>query len=120
MKRTVFKKSPLATLLSGVVPALFTLAVVVMVMFGLNQAGASSLDEGAHLLEESILRAAIHCYAIEGYYPENLIYITDNYGIYIDNSKYAVHYDIFVSNMLPDITVITLNQAREDIWVALP
>jgi hypothetical protein len=56
------------------------------------------------------LRAAVHSYAITGQYPENLVYITQNYGIHVDRSKYVVHYEIIASNILPNITVITLSR----------
>jgi len=110
MKTRVFKKSALHTLLTGVAPILFTLAVMIMVAAGLRQTQESGRAEGARFLQEGILRAAIHCYAIEGSYPENLAYITEHYGIHIDRTRYAVHYEIFASNLLPDITVITLNR----------
>ena len=107
MQKRVFKRSALRTLLSGLIPVTFTLAVLVMVSFGLRQTEESSKSEGARYLSEGILRAAIHCYAIEGTYPENLAYITEQYGIHIDRAKYIVHYEVFASNLLPDITVIT-------------
>jgi hypothetical protein len=109
MKKRVFQKNALSALISGAVPILFTLAVIIMVVSGLHQAEESKLAEGARFLEEAILRAAVHCYAIEGSYPENLAYITQNYGIHIDRRKYVVFYEIFGSNILPDITVVTLN-----------
>jgi hypothetical protein len=109
MRTRVFQKNALRTLLSGAAPIMFTLAVVLMITMGLRQTEEASRAEGARFLEEAILRAAVHCYAIEGSYPENLAYITENYGIHIDRRKYVVFYEIFASNILPDITVITLN-----------
>jgi hypothetical protein len=109
MKTKVFQKNALQTIISGIIPILFTLAVIIIVVSGLHQAEESKLAEGARFLEEAILRAAVHCYAIEGSYPESLVYITENYGIHIDRRKYVVFYEIFASNMLPDITVVVLN-----------
>jgi hypothetical protein len=110
MKTRTFKLSPMKALLSGIAPILFTLAIVLAVSFGLRQADESSRSEGARFLEESILRAAVHNYAIEGRYPENLYYITQNYGIHIDRTKYIVHYEVIASNILPNITVIVFNR----------
>jgi hypothetical protein len=109
MKTRTFQRNALHTLLLGAAPVLFTLAVILMIAAGLRQTEAANRAEGARFLEEAVLRAAIHCYAIEGRYPENLAYITENYGIHIDRRKYVVFYEIFASNILPDITVITLN-----------
>ena len=108
MQKQVFKKSGPRALLSAGAPVFFTLCVIVVIALGLRQTEESSRAEGARFLSEGLLRAAIHCYAIEGSYPENLAYITDHYGIQIDRTRYAVYYEIFASNMLPDITVITL------------
>jgi hypothetical protein len=110
MKTRVFQKNTLQILISGIVPLLFTLVVMVMVVSGLQQAEESKLSEGARFLEEAILRAAVHCYAIEGSYPESLTYLTENYGIHIDRRKYVVFYNIFASNILPDITVVVLSK----------
>jgi hypothetical protein len=109
MRTRTFQKNPLQTMISGIAPILFTLIVIIMVISGLRQAEESKRAEGVRFLEEAILRAAIHCYAIEGSYPESLAYITANYGIHVDRRRYAVFYEIFASNILPDITVIAIN-----------
>ena len=33
-------------------------------------------------------------------------YLEEHYGIQIDESRYTVYYDIFGSNLMPDITVL--------------
>ena len=58
--------------------------------------------------EEGVRRAAVHCYAIEGQYPESVDYLEENYGLRIDHDRYLVHYDIFADNILPEITVFSL------------
>ena len=108
--KNVFKKTFWSTVRSALGPLLFTLAVVVMIVYGLGQAEVSSRAEGLRMLEESLMRAAIKCYAVEGSYPETVRYIENHYGVYIDRSKYAVHYENFASNILPDITVIEIRR----------
>ena len=39
-------------------------------------------------------------------YPPDYEYLKDNYGIRVDEEKYAVFYSVFASNMMPDVTVI--------------
>jgi len=85
---------------------LFTILVGVMIVIGLVQAEASSRAEGLRLLEESVKRAVVECYALEGRYPESIAHIEQRYGVIIDRSKYNVHYSIFAPNIMPDITVI--------------
>ena len=106
--RSIYKKGVGDLLRSALVPILFTVAVIGMIAFGLKQTEESSKSEGLRVLEESILRATVKCYAVEGRYPDTIGYIERNYGIRIDRSKYVVHYENFASNLFPEITVIEL------------
>lgn len=71
-----------------------------------SEASERSIKEGAATLEDAIRRGAVQCYAIEGRYPASVEYLTENYGIQIDTEKYAVFYEGFASNIMPDITVV--------------
>lgn len=66
--------------------------------------------EGKELLEENLRKAAVSCYAAEGVYPPDLDYIQKHYGIQIDQNRYAVHYEVFASNLMPDITVLEVTR----------
>ena len=52
-------------------------------------------------------RAATECYAVEGFYPDNLQYLIDNYNLHIDENECIVHYSPVSSNIMPDIRVIS-------------
>ena len=112
MKRNIFKKSAFDAIRDCLATIVFTLAVIAMVIVGLRATEISSRAEGLRLLEESIMRAVIQCYAVEGAYPDSLKRIEEHYGVYIDGTRYVVHYDIFASNILPDITVMELEGRR--------
>lgn len=103
MNKHVFRKSAFFTYL---VPILFTAVMIVMVMYGLSVTERSSQSEGTRILLESLQRAAITCYAIEGNYPGDLLYIEENYGVRIDQNRYRVDYSIFASNIMPTINVV--------------
>ena len=105
MKKSIFRKSAWDVLRGAIVPLLFTVAVMGMILYGLRQTEEASRAEGLRILEDSIRRAVVIAYAVEGRYPESVEYIVDNFGIHIDNTRYVVHYKIFASNLLPDITV---------------
>ena len=68
-------------------------------------------DEGARGLAESLRRAAVSCYALEGRYPPDLSYIAKHYGVSPDESRYVVYYSRFASNLMPEITVLQKEQA---------
>lgn len=76
------------------------------VIYGLHQAKDAQSEEAIRVAKESIMRAAIRCYALEGVYPPSYEYLKENYGIQIDEGKFSVFYDIFASNLMPDVTVI--------------
>ena len=107
-KRSIYKKGVGDLIRSALLPILFTAAIIGMIALGLKQTEQSSKAEGLRVLEESIIRATVKCYAVEGRYPDTVAYIESNYGIRIDRTKYAVHYEIFASNLFPEITVIEL------------
>ncbi|MCL2365019.1 MAG: hypothetical protein FWC71_10205 [Defluviitaleaceae bacterium] len=106
----MFKKSLIASLLSGILPLLFTLAVMAVIFVGIQQAGDSGEAEGIRLLEEALMRVAIHSYAVNGYFPATVDYIIDNFAVYVDRTRFVVHYVVFADNMLPDIRVFPLTR----------
>ena len=58
----------------------------------------------------AIARACVQCYAIEGRYPPSVQYLEENYGIRIDRNRFHVFYEGFASNIMPDITVISVSE----------
>jgi len=109
MERRVFKKNFFHALFSSLAPLIFSFVIIAGLFVGLDQAEESSRAEGVRLLEETILRVAIHSYAVNGHFPESIAYITENYNVYIDRTRFVVHYQVFASNLLPDIRVFELN-----------
>ena len=80
--------------------------LIAAVMIMIHSADENLDGERLSQLEEAIRRAAVSCYAIEGFYPSDTDYLVENYGLIIDESKYTVFYDAFASNILPEITVL--------------
>ena len=119
MKREIFEKNAFEAIRDILAPVVFTLVVVVMVVIGLWRTEVSTRAEGLRLPEESVMRAVFQCYAVEGSYPADVAHIEERYGVYIDRTRYAVHYEIFASNILPDITVVELagrSADENDLW----
>jgi len=105
VKPRVFKQHPLTALLKGVLPLLLAAAVVAVAMVGLRHARAHSRAESLRLLEDALRQVAVHSFAVNGYFPESLAYITQHYDIFIDHTQFIVHYRVFAPNVLPDIQV---------------
>ena len=74
--------------------------------WSLGRVGADLDGQGAAALRNAVLRSAVQCYAVEGYYPQDLDYLTDHYGLQINHDRYIVTYDVFATNQLPDVQVL--------------
>ena len=58
----------------------------------------------------AVLQGAVQCYALEGFYPEDLTYLKEHYGLTYDPEKYVVSYEVIGSNLMPDVAVIPLQE----------
>ncbi len=89
--------------------------VIILVVALLFGAGLRNLESGGgevqrQQLEESIRRAALACYASEGYYPPDFEYIEEHYGLRPDPERYAVFYEVHAENLMPEITVVSIER----------
>ncbi|WMJ76695.1 MULTISPECIES: hypothetical protein [unclassified Sedimentibacter] len=66
---------------------------------------SSAEKEKYDILADAIKRSAVQCYAIEGFYPPDITYLENEYGLIIDHNKYVISYSIFASNIMPDIEI---------------
>ena len=93
---------------------LLSAAIILLAFFlffnGLKNVSVEASAQGKKKLEEAIRRAAVACYAAEGAFPPDIEYLVEHYGLSVDESKYIVHYDIFSENLMPDITVLDIEQ----------
>ena len=86
--------------------------VAAAVIAGVGNVSQKSSDEELKMAQDSIRRAVVSCYAIEGRYPDTYEYLKENYGLTVDEDKYIVHYEIFASNIMPEITVVPAQDGR--------
>lgn len=88
---------------------LLLIGVLLCFSVALSRVGQGSREAGKYQLEETLRRTAVACYAAEGFYPPDVAYMTEHYGLRYDPNTYLVHYEIFASNLMPDITVVERN-----------
>ena len=81
-------------------------AVAAWMVLGVREASEVSDREDLRLAEQAVRQAAVSCYALEGTYPATYEDLKRSSGIAVDEEKYSVFYDIFASNIMPDITVL--------------
>ena len=87
-------------------------AVAVWMVRGVQEAAEVSDREGLRMAEEAVNRAVVSCYSLEGVYHASYEDLKAKSGLAIDEEKYAVFYDIFASNIRPDVTVIELAEVE--------
>ena len=82
--------------------------LVILLLFStaLSNLQAGRISEGRQQLEDAVRRSAVACYAAEGIYPPNVEYLEEHYGIQVDRERYTVMYEVFASNLMPDVTVL--------------
>ncbi len=80
-------------------------AFIALLFKGLDYFGSINEAQSLELLKQSVHRATVQCYAIEGMYPAELKYLEENYGVVYDKDKYSVEYGCFASNIMPTIVV---------------
>ena len=73
---------------------------------GVRQAARVSDEEGLRMAEQAVRQAAVSCYALEGAYPASYADLKQRSGVAVDEERYIVFYEIFASNIMPDVTVL--------------
>ena len=92
------------------VPARRFWGLVLLRLEGRSSVASGDAREEALRLRETVLQDAVQCYALEGFYPEDLNYLEEHYGLSYDSKKYVVSYEVIGSNLMPDVTVIPLKE----------
>lgn len=88
---------------------LFPLFLFVFVAVAAVAAGKyfdyTSNMQSIDLLRQSARRAVVQCYAIEGTYPDSVEYLEKRYGLDYNHDKYFIDYEVFASNVMPNVEV---------------
>lgn len=85
---------------------LILLLTGILFLTGINRLEAGQSAQGRQRLEDSVRRTAVACYASEGFYPPSVDYMETNWGLQYDQDRYIVRYEVFASNLMPQITVL--------------
>lgn len=85
--------------------ALFVL-LFVFFLYMLGNISKETLERQEKSLNTAINRSIVSCYCVEGTYPPSLEYIEEHYGLIYDKDTFFVDYQIFGSNIYPDVTIL--------------
>lgn len=86
-------------------PAVFLTFLCILFLFGINFTSKETLLREQQTLTDALNSGAVHTYALEGRYPENLTQLLENYHITYDREKFIVEYVANGSNLFPSIAV---------------
>lgn len=100
------KREKGTSVLAGILLPVAAVLVVLAFLTGLSNLTQGRAQEDQAQLEEVLRRSAVACYAAEGIYPPDLAYLEEHYGVQIDKERYTVIYEVFASNLMPDITIL--------------
>lgn len=82
------------------------LAVGLFFLLALSRLEEGRRAAGVEQLETAVRKTAVSCYASEGFYPPDIAYLQEHYGLQFDEETYVIHYERTASNWMPDITVL--------------
>ena len=86
-------------------PLAFFAVVVAMFNMGVNHLTQANEEEALEAARTAITRAAVQFYALEGRYPPTLEYLVDRFGLQLDEDRFVIHYNAYMSNVMPQIVV---------------
>jgi hypothetical protein len=91
---------------------IFVLSIIILIAYmyiAVDSAQRKSDEESYKILSDAIIRSAVQCYAFEGFYPPDIEYLENNYGLLVYHNKYFVSYSVFASNIIPEVQVFLKN-----------
>ena len=100
------RKSSFYLIRNAVAAAALSASAIAIVSASIANSNESRKSENLSIIESGVRRAATECYAVEGFYPDSLQYLIDNYDLHIDENECIVHYSPVSSNIMPEIRVI--------------
>lgn len=87
--------------LATLIAVLVSLLIIFQVSASLNTLAQQSRVAGLNAARDSLRRVVVQCYALEGGYPPDLQYMSDYYGLQVDESRYIYLYEYIGGNLFP-------------------
>lgn len=100
------KRGSTLTIWAQIITLPFVMIMIFLLAGRLSSYDATYANLNKATLEETVMKYAIQCYASEGSYPPDLEYLSEHYGLILDYENYIYDYEIFASNIMPNITIL--------------
>ncbi|MCI6859019.1 MAG: hypothetical protein MR867_06975 [Eubacterium sp.] len=97
-----------------VFPVLLFLTFLILLFRVSSSVGAATQKEERENLERALVQSCVHCYCVEGEYPQSLSYLKEHYGITWDPQKYRVEYRVIAKNLRPEIKIHLVDRGKKN------
>lgn len=89
---------------------LYIMVIVILITVLLVLNGISSYDDNfteseVDRVKETVEKYIIQCYATEGAYPPNIAYLSEHYGLILNEDKYIYEYEPVAENIKPIVQI---------------
>ena len=91
-------------------PICVFILMIGILLFGVSSVTKEPTQKEQESLQNAVIQSAVHCYSVEGAYPESLAYLKKHYGITWNEKKYKVIYEVIAKNIRPEVQVILLDE----------
>lgn len=102
------KTRPLGKMAGRIVSVAIFCGLLLLLLAGMDDISGMTQRQEEEGLENSVRQSAVHCYALEGFYPDSLEYLEAHYGLIYDREKYIISYEVIGANLMPDVSVIRI------------
>lgn len=93
-----------------ILPVCIFLLMMFLLFCGVNSVADATAQKEKESLQNAVIQSAVHCYSVEGAYPDSLSYLKKHYGLTWNEKKYKVSYEIVAKNIRPEVKVISLQE----------
>lgn len=90
----------------AILPIVVFICFLLFLYFGISNVSTANEKQNLKIFQNALYRSVVQCYAIEGMYPPDVQYLEDHYDLVYNHDQFIVHYEVFASNILPDIVII--------------
>jgi hypothetical protein len=88
------------------VPTVLLIAAILLFAYGSGNLSDSSSSHEEEIVTSALERSITQCYALEGFYPPNLAYLSEHYGFTYNTEHFFIDYRYIGGNLRPDVTII--------------
>ena len=88
-------------------------ALIFWIIVGLDSTKSVSDEQRLLNVKQAVVNGAVMCYSVEGFYPDDIGYLKEHYGLTFDENRYDVTYGFTAPDKRPNVMVSEKNLFAE-------